>query len=256
MTTGRINQVAILGHTSGPEAACSDSTLSARLRGRAPPAGGSQDPKRTRGDRGGANVGHGQRPDGSRVQNGRAPAGGHIVRHRVPAARRVAWHAPPQAEVHYPCSTQWKPANARQNGTMQTAARKHAVDIGTSGRTEGRKGDRGPRGTAGRLRPADAAPPPANGPAGPRRFRRRPHRLACNIPGSGRGENGGTPRKRGSPVSRRAPPRRGPRAAPPGTKPVGSAAARFRLGAHGFETLRIDTSRTRVRGGERPRRLP
>jgi hypothetical protein len=40
MTTGRINQVAILGHTSGPfpVTACSDSTLSARLRGGAPPA--------------------------------------------------------------------------------------------------------------------------------------------------------------------------------------------------------------------------
>lgn len=136
---------------------------------------------------------------------------------------------------------------------MQTAARKHAVDMDTSGRKRRhlRGGVRGPGGTTGRLLPTDAAPPPANGPTGPRRFRRRPHRLACNIPGSGRGENGGTPRKRGSSVSRRAPPRRGPRAAPPGTKPVGSAVARFRLGAHGFETLRIDTSRTRVCDGER-----
>lgn len=44
------------------------------------------------------------------------------------------------------------------------------------------------------------------------------------------GARHGGHRKRGSPVSRRAPPRRGPRAAPPGTKPVGSAVARFRLG--------------------------
>lgn len=41
-----------------------------------------------------------------------------------------------------------------------------------------------------------------NGPTGPRRFRRRPHRLACNIPGSGRGE------------ARRPPQTRLPRLAP------------------------------------------
>ena len=138
---------------------------------------------------------------------------------------------------------------------MQTAARKHAVDMVTSRRTEAPKGGRGPRSTVGRLRHADAAPPPTNGSAAPRRFRRRPHRLACNIPGSGRGEARGAPRHKehGSLDSHRAPPHRGPRAAPPGTKPVGSAVARFRLGTHGFETLRIDTSRTRVRGeGETP----
>lgn len=53
MTTGRINQVAILGHTSGPKVACSDSALSARLRGEARSAwGDSRDPNDKRGGRG------------------------------------------------------------------------------------------------------------------------------------------------------------------------------------------------------------
>ena len=97
MTTGRINQVAILGHTGGPRAACSDSTLSARLRGRAPPTG-LPDLKSTKGARGAmeGHVGHGQRPDRSRVQDSRAPDGGPLCGTACPPPRRgVAGHAPP-----------------------------------------------------------------------------------------------------------------------------------------------------------------
>lgn len=78
---------------------------------------------------------------------------------------------------------------------------------------------------------------------GPRRFRRRPHRLACNVPRSGRREARRTPRTRLHRLTpSTAPSRATHRTA--GDEPVGSAVARFRLGTHGFETLRIDTSRT------------
>ena len=192
MTTGRINQVAILGHTSGPEAACSDSTLSARLRG----AHDSRD-----GSRGPENGGGGKGPRGatSIACNGTtahacsttgAPAGGG---HRAaPRAcrrqghpRRVAGHAPP----HDVPSCRGPPTLDR-TALMQAAAPKRAVDAGASGRqTEGPKGGYGSEGHH-----AEPTPSRGHGPAShkraaaPRRFRRRPHRLACNIPGSGRGE--------------------------------------------------------------------
>lgn len=98
MTTGRINQVAILGHTGGPTAACSDSTLSARLRGRAPPAG-LPDLKRTKGARGAMEGPRRSRATARPLTGAEQPSTGWgaIVRHRVPAApqRGVAAHAPP-----------------------------------------------------------------------------------------------------------------------------------------------------------------
>lgn len=97
MTTGRINQVAILGHTSGPGATCSDSTLSARLRGRAPPTG-LPDPRRTRGARGTMEGPRRSRATARPLTGAERPSTGWgaIVRHRVPAATKgVAGHAPP-----------------------------------------------------------------------------------------------------------------------------------------------------------------
>lgn len=198
MTTGRINQVAILGHTSGPGAACSDSTLSARLRGRAPPTG-LPDPKRARGARGAMEGPRRSRATARPLTDAERPSTGWgaIVRHRAPAATKEGSLA--RAAAQSPIT--WKPANTRLNGTMQAATRKHAVDMGHLG-PKNVGGGQDPGGTEGRLRPADAAPPPADGRTGPRRFRRRPHRLACNIPGSGRGE------------ARRPPQTRLPRLAP------------------------------------------
>lgn len=240
MTTGRINQVAILGHTSGTGAACSDSTLSARLQGRAPPTG-LPDPKRTRGTRGPwrVHVGHGQRPDDSRMQNGRAPAGGPLCgTARPPPRRGVAGRAPP----HRVPLRENQPANTRLNGTMQAAERKHAVDMRHLGpKNVGEVEIRGAP-TAGSV-PRTRLRLPRTG----RRDRDASDAVLIVLHATSRGRAGarhGGYRKHGSPVSRRAPPRRGPRAAPPGTKPVGSAVARFRLGTHGFETLRIYTSRT------------
>lgn len=97
MTTGRINQVAILGHTGGPRAACSDSTLSARLRGRAPPAG-LPDLKQTEGARGAMEGPRRSRATARPLTDAGQPSTGWgaIVRHRVPAATKgVAGHAPP-----------------------------------------------------------------------------------------------------------------------------------------------------------------
>lgn len=148
MTTGRINQVAILGHTSGSMAACSDSTLSARLRGGAPPTG-LPDPIHERGGRGTGprrgHVGHGQRLDDSRMQNGRASAGGPLCGTARSPPRGGSWA---RAAAQSPIT--WKPANTRLNGTVQAAARKHAVDMDTSGpKTQG-----GGRDPGGHRRPA------------------------------------------------------------------------------------------------------
>ena len=130
MTTGRINQVAILGHTSGPGAACSDSTLSARLRGRAPPAE-LPDLKRTRGprDHGGATSVTGNGPTTRACKTAEHRLGGHCAAPRARRHEGVAGRAPPHRVP--------KPADTRLNGTVQAAARKHAVDMDTSGQTKG-----------------------------------------------------------------------------------------------------------------------
>lgn len=240
MTTGRINQVAILGHTGGPRAACSDSTLSARLRGRVPPAG-LPDLKRTKGARGAMEGPRRSRATARPLTGAGQPSTewGAIVRHRVPAATKGGGRARTAAQS--PITK--KPANTRPNGTMQAAARKHAVDMGHLGpkKRRGRVKIRGTPPKASSV-PRTRLRLPRTG-DGPRRFRRRPHRLACNVPRSGRDEARRKPRTR---LHRLAPSTAPSRAThrTAGDEPVGSAVARFRLGTHGFETLRIDTSRT------------
>lgn len=239
MTTGRINQVAILGHTSGPRAACSDSTLSARLRGRAPPTG-LPDPKRTRGARGAMEGPRRSRATARPLTGaGRPSTGwGAIVRHRVPAAAKgVAGHAPPHRvplQRNPPTlgrTAQCKLPHGSTPLTWDTSGQKTQGAGSRSGAHRRPAPSRG-RGSASRER-AD----------GPRRFRRRPHRLACNVPGSSRGEARRAPRTRLHRLAPSTAPSRATRRTA-GDEPVGSAVARFRLGTHGFETLRIDTSRT------------
>ena len=213
MTTGRINQVAILGHTGGPRAACSDSTLSARLRGRAPPTG-LPDLKSTKGARGAMEGPRRSRATARPLTGAGQPSTGWgaIVRHRVPAATKGGGRA--RAAAQSPITR--KPANTRPNGTMQAAARKHAVDMGHLGPKK-RRGMVEIRGTppkAGSV-PRTRLRLPRTG-DGPRRFRRRPHRLACNVPGSGPGRgteetvNTAPPsRAEHRPVKSHAPHRRG-----------------------------------------------
>lgn len=139
-----------------------------------------------------------------------------------PPPQGVAGHAPPYR-------VPFKPADTRLNGTLQAAARKHAVDMDTSG----------PKNGGGRVEvrgapKADSVPRtrlrlPRTG----RRDRDASGAVLIVLHATSRGRVGarhGGYRERGSPVSRRAPPRQGPRAAPPRTEPDGSAVARFRLG--------------------------
>lgn len=240
MTTGRINQVAILGHTGSPRAACSDSTLSARLRGRAPPAG-LPDLKRTKGARGAMEGPRRSRATARPLTGAGQPSTGWgaIVRHRVPAAAKgVAGHAPPHR-----VPLQRNPPTLGQTARCKLPHGSTPLTWDTSGQKNvgGRVEIRGTP-EAGSI-PRTRLRLPCQRADGPRRFRRRPHRLACNVPRSGRREARRTPRTRlHRLVPSTAPSRATHRTA--GDEPVGSVVARFRLGTHGFETLRIDTSRT------------
>lgn len=217
MTTGRINQVAILGHTSGPGAACSDSTLSAQLRGRAPPAG-LPDPKRTRG-RGGPwrdHVGHGQRPDHSRVQNGRAPDGGPLYGTAcTPPQRGVAGHAPP-----YRVPLQRNPPTL--GGTARCKLPHGSTPLTWD--TSGQKNVGGGVEIRGAPKAGSVPRTRLRLPRTGRRDRDAFNAVLIVLHATSRGRAGARyegHRERGSTVSRRAPPRRGPRAAPPGTSPSG-----------------------------------
>lgn len=134
---------------------------------------------------------------------------GAIVWHRAPAATEGSLA---RAAAQSPIT--WKPANTRLNGTMQAATRKHAVDMGHLG----------PKNVGGvkiRGAPKAGSVPRARlrHPRTGERDRDASDAVLIVLHATSRGRAGARHeghRKRGSPVSRRAPPPRGPRAAPPG----------------------------------------
>lgn len=141
--------------------------------------------------------------------------GGHCA---APRARRREGGGWARSAAQSPITK--KPANTRPNGTMQAAARKHAVDMGHLGPKKRRGQGQDPGHTGGRLLPANAAPPPVNGATG----RDASGAVLIVLHATSRGRAGarhGGHHECGSTVSHRAPPRQEPRTAPPGTSPSG-----------------------------------
>lgn len=143
------------------------------------------------------------------------------MRHRVPASTTRGGKARAAAQSPVPK----KPANARKNGTWQATARKHAVDMDTPRSPKKTRGGC-PGGTKGRLLSRGRG---SVSPRGGRRGRDASDAVLIVLHATFRGRAGaryGGHRRSGSTVSHRAPPRQGPRIAPPGTKPAGSTVAR------------------------------
>lgn len=191
MTTGRINQVAILGHRGGSGAACSDLHANHSSGAVAPPSdGGGSRTMRVGGTR--------RRTEG-RVDGvhrhgfvarecgiGRSPVGWAIVRHRAPASMRrngpvtgdgkarAAAQSPDPPKNDPPMPDLSAPGASRPCGRTSTTwtTRGH-----TTKKSRMRSWSEAPgRRPAGH--PADAVPPSTRGPTEPRRIQRRPRRLA------------------------------------------------------------------------------
>ncbi|KAI5067844.1 hypothetical protein GOP47_0018372, partial [Adiantum capillus-veneris] len=244
MTTGRINQVAILGHTSGqsrPRVRDIRRSSAVWMRGhlrRHNCAGVNPRPEGEgeRGiDRGGPRQGRTRRHGRNQPQCRRAGRrqGGPLCGGACPPTPREG-----RSRGHGKAGAAAQSPRPPENTTRQRPAVQHRAKpphgstpfdtyAPKPNKIMGGKGSWAPDNRRPARLPADAAPPPGTGPAAPRRFQRRPRRLACNIPGSGRGEG-----RRPSPKRRR---RLVPSTSPsrenaphrPGTKPVGSAVPRL-----------------------------
>lgn len=142
---------------------------------------------------------------------------GAIVRHRVPAAaaKGVAGHAPPHR-----VPLQRNPPTLGRTARCKLPHGSTPLTWDTSGQKKRRGQGRDPGHTGGRLRPANAAPPPVNGATD----RDTSGAVLIVLHATSRGRAGARHRghhERGSTVSHRAPPRQEPHAAPPGTSPSG-----------------------------------